>query len=499
MNLFILFAPNFNHLAVEVARKAAGHRGMVSGLLIGANDIGPSIRRRLGANLSSLSFLGDLEQAWISEKVDQSDLERIDQVYGAGTFGRVVTADRRLGPGYVTGGRLRPEEVARKPRLTDDQLDSYVVGLFSFFEKQFESQNPHSVLTHAVASAPALALSIVAKKRNLTFATFSHTRVLDRYILEDGIANELKPIQEKFSRLPGRRPYSAEVLQQARKLQADFLLAQEAPQYMSSLIGTNSFSNVLEALRVSTLWFVRFGMKGGSRLEFRRYGYRITSSFRRFLSLKNFRFDGLPGAKFAYFPLHVDPESSTMVQAPHLTNQIAIIEALAKSLPSGYRLVVKEHLPMVGHRPRGFYAALRSLHRVIVVSPETSSFELIKKASFVAVISGTAGFEALRLGKRVLLMGRAPYERFHSGLVVESDFTRLESAISKLLSGDPPDQEELVHWLALVLDSSFAMPAEVMWNGRFRQLNEDERASLIDKIVQNLLLLVQRNKRVNAF
>ena len=47
--------------------------------------------------------------------------------------------------------------------------------------------------------------------------------------------------------------------------------------------------------------------------------------------------------KFIYFPLGVDEEHSLLITAPYYTNQIETIRHVAKSMPIGYKLYVKEH------------------------------------------------------------------------------------------------------------------------------------------------------------
>ena len=44
-----------------------------------------------------------------------------------------------------------------------------------------------------------------------------------------------------------------------------------------------------------------------------------------------------------YFPLQEEPERGVLIQAPNYTNQIEVITNIAKSLPTGYELYVKEH------------------------------------------------------------------------------------------------------------------------------------------------------------
>ena len=47
--------------------------------------------------------------------------------------------------------------------------------------------------------------------------------------------------------------------------------------------------------------------------------------------------------KFIYFPLAVDEERNLLLSAPFFTNQVEIIRSIAKSIPPGYTIIVKEN------------------------------------------------------------------------------------------------------------------------------------------------------------
>jgi hypothetical protein len=70
------------------------------------------------------------------------------------------------------------------------------------------------------------------------------------------------------------------------------------------------------------------------------------------------------GEKYVIYPIHFQPEASTLVQAPMFLDQAALIQDIARSLPVGYRLYVKEHVANRGRRPLSFYAALRAIPSV---------------------------------------------------------------------------------------------------------------------------------------
>jgi Capsule polysaccharide biosynthesis protein len=111
------------------------------------------------------------------------------------------------------------------------------------------------------------------------------------------------------------------------------------------------------------------------------------------------------GEKYVFYPIHVQPEASTLVQAPFYVDQLALIEDIAKALPIDHRLYVKEHVSSRGRRPHEFYRRVRAIPSVRLMAPDEDTWSLIRQASIVAVITGTVGFEALLFGKPVVTFG----------------------------------------------------------------------------------------------
>jgi len=184
----------------------------------------------------------------------------------------------------------------------------------------------------------------------------------------------------------------------------------------------------------------------------------------------------IPGQPFAYFPLHVDPEESTMLYAPYQTNQLAIIEMLSKSLPLGMDLVVKEHPSMIGQRPSGFYRALSKTPKVILVSALESPFDLIRRAALTFVITGTAGWEAMMLQKPVIVLGENyPYLQVGQGVDHCIELSKLPSVILSAMQRPPASDESLELFIASMRYHSFELPASLIWEKVSPGLIEDNR------------------------
>ena len=165
-----------------------------------------------------------------------------------------------------------------------------------------------------------------------------------------------------------------------------------------------------------------------------------------------------PGPKM-YFPLHVQPEFTTEVRAPFYNNQIALIENIAKCIPAGYRLIVKEHPGMKGQRPPAYYRHLRRLYNVQLVSPSVDSHELIQASDLIFTITGTVAWEAAIYEKPVIAFGPLCYG-FYEQIARCADLSGLAVQIRELLARYKPNRESLLR----LIDSFFKTAHEVQWN-----------------------------------
>lgn len=116
---------------------------------------------------------------------------------------------------------------------------------------------------------------------------------------------------------------------------------------------------------------------------------------------------------FVYIPLHNQPEMSTQTLGGKFRDQLLIVEAIARILPVGWRIYVKEN-PRQTAYARGpmFFHRLSRIQGVQLVPSETSTYELSSRAQVTATVCGTAGYEALRKGKPVIIFGGAWYGDF---------------------------------------------------------------------------------------
>lgn len=119
----------------------------------------------------------------------------------------------------------------------------------------------------------------------------------------------------------------------------------------------------------------------------------------------------LGGRPYLYCPLHVQPECSTGGMADYFVDHVHYLTMLARSLPDGWRLIVKEHPNQFArgiyielHRNAEFYEAIRSIPRVQLIGFESSA-EVLARSKAVALVAGTTGWEAIQEGIPALVFG----------------------------------------------------------------------------------------------
>lgn len=445
---------------------------------------------------AEVHHLDSLERQWIAMPARPGARARYEAMLGADIFQRLVIADRHLGRGYISGGETAQSPLSQLVR-DPETLERYLVGLLDYVFETLGAAKPDLVFCHTVADAPALALALAAQYLDIAFAQLRHTRIGDRVIIDTTPYDCLKPVAELFERFVLTRTVPPAAIQPAEAYLAALRNSTTVPDYLAyhsrrvqqALRPARLLRTALACLRAAA----REAIAGQARdlrqpspLALCRHELRTGLRTARLLRRGPFRPSGWrPARQFAFYPLHVDPEASTMVQSPLHTDQLAVIEAIVKSLPDGMPLLVKEHIPMLGRRPAGFYERLSRLPGVELASPFEQGAALARDAALTAVISSTAGWEAIVLGKPTLVIAFPPYSMVNDGFVGEPELTRLRSAITAALAAASASEQRLLAYVAAALQCSFACPTEIIW-GRVTERTVAENPQVLAEMVGRL-------------
>lgn len=160
--------------------------------------------------------------------------------------------------------------------------------------------------------------------------------------------------------------------------------------------------------------------------------------------------------KYVFFPLHLQPEATTLPTGGRFVDQLRIIELVSLSLPTEYKLIVKEHPAYWYSRWRSgifetmdysrsidFYQRILALKNVELINHNFNSIELLENAAAVISISGTIILEANILGIRAFVFGNN-YSRFMPFSVFVDSLDKLKYSLDDIKSYSKIDRDNLV-------------------------------------------------------
>jgi len=162
------------------------------------------------------------------------------------------------------------------------------------------------------------------------------------------------------------------------------------------------------------------------------------------------------GEKYVLYPIHFQPEASTLVQAPMFLDQVALLRDIAASLPVDHRLYVKEHVSNRGRRPFSFYEQINAIPSVRLLGPDEDTWTLIREASVIAVITGTVGWEGLIFDKPVVTFGDVFFnllpQVYQAGRAPKDEWF---SIFDRAAKSHTPDREAVIRFVAALQKSSY--------------------------------------------
>jgi len=137
----------------------------------------------------------------------------------------------------------------------------------------------------------------------------------------------------------------------------------------------------------------------------------IKKKFREKFIKKNLLLQPNFSENYIYFPLGVDLERNILIGAPFFTNQTEVIRHIAKSLPIGCTLFVKENPAQSSREWRSIseYEEILRIPNVSLIHPKVSNEKLLENCSLVITIAGSSGFEAAFYEKSAIVFSDVVY------------------------------------------------------------------------------------------
>jgi capsule polysaccharide modification protein KpsS len=156
--------------------------------------------------------------------------------------------------------------------------------------------------------------------------------------------------------------------------------------------------------------------------------------------------------QYLFFPLQYVRESRVTVRAPPYYDVAWFVEYLSRSLPHGYRLVVKDHPNHAGALP---FETLRTIGRFAdFIPPELNAHDVIKESEAVITLNNTVGYEAIIHGKPVIVMGEAFYDGAGHVWKPES-IEELPRALAAALEANGLTEEATLSFAHRIIEGSY--------------------------------------------
>jgi hypothetical protein len=164
----------------------------------------------------------------------------------------------------------------------------------------------------------------------------------------------------------------------------------------------------------------------------------------------------LARTRYLYYPLHKEPELMLNLAAPLWYDQRLAVRYLSSNLPTGYRLLVREHRFNWGRRYKSYLDYLAGLPGVVLIHPFDPQFKYIKHAATVVTDNGSTGWEALLLRRPVINLETTFYEACGLARMV-SDPRNLGRVLLEAVRGEAPrSDQEHDDRLAAAIDAEWA-------------------------------------------
>jgi hypothetical protein len=301
---------------------------------------------------------------------------------------------------------------------SQDHVEALIVGMVRHFEKIFSSERIDAVISPVADSLIIHVFYQVARRFGVRVLAMSP----NAWIREDGKPGfyigkdeflHCDRMEETYRRLVKRGLSEAERERVGRYKRnvAEFNIAQVYRTVMKRPFIVPAVSPNLKRLwtylrenaaRRKEVEYYKVDIAAKAKANFLRVWRRSRS--RAMLGARSL---DIP-SNSVFYPMQYQPEQTTLVGGLFFANQVSTIENIAKALPFGFTLIIKEHPRGRGARPAWQYRHLGRFPNIRFC--DASAKEIMSRCKAVITITSTAGLEAMALDRPIVLLGSCYYD-----------------------------------------------------------------------------------------
>jgi len=397
-------------------------------------------------------------------------LKKKENEIGDPVLWNALVADRRI---YL--GKRATLEQDYRPRFTHSEMLSILQVAVRQIGELFDRLQPDAVVGFICVTIGEYLAYLEARARNILFVNLRPTRIRNFFYGGESIFEPSPRLIHRYNEMIGGGVPKAleetakQIVASTRKTHAMYEGVLPVSDNKQPLHLHNGWKNKLHRFHQipGDFWDCNFGSfrhdttyKGTLHPYYYKY---VRQPIRKkiydyFLKTRYVRQEKLPQLRYAFYPLHKEPEVTLLVYSRPYLNQIEVIRNIAHSLPVDMKLLVKEHPACVGYRPLNYYRKLIEIPNVVLAPPETDSRSLVKHATVVCIVSGSIGLEALIMKKPVIHFGRVPFEALPDCMirrVIELEQTA--AVIGEMLLQHQHDEASLIAYICAVIELSVSI------------------------------------------
>lgn len=363
--------------------------------------------------------------------------------------------------------KIKKDDVLKKSQYVIERI-----------EKILDQEKPDYLLCYGIAAYHVYIVYKICIAKGIKVLELANSRLRDRFVIKDNFEDQWPLLNYEYEkRLKYLSPEDLKISEiKLKELCQSKVLNQTEDKYKESL---------LSFLKRFFKWTFKHLKYRSIPPELSFIKYKIKEKL--FNSLGYFEKPEIGKEKFIFYPLHYQPEASTLIYGKYYVNQINLIENLAKSLPANYMLYVKEHGRNAGARPFGYHNQIKKLPNVRLLSPKLNPFNLIEKSSLIVTITGTIGFEALIRGKPVITFGDVYYNT-DKNITKIKEIEKLPQIIEEKIHSKM-DKKDSVIFLSALLNGSFPGFARSPGDCKSRSLTKENVKLLAKGIIKYMNFL----------
>lgn len=408
----------------------------------------------------------DILEKAAKSKADLAYLREKEKEFGDGTLWNSIIADRRL----FMGSRAAYRQDLGS-RYSHDELLSIVDSTVRELERFIAEFKPDIVVSFICVTIGEYVTSLICKRDGIRFINLRPTRIENYFFGAEDVHEPSELLESEYKKVlsggvsgeaEGKVDNYLSFVRKEHGLYEGVIPAKGAGKVSLHRSGkTSLMTKVLSALHMLVDQFSGkykydnhyVGIFGPAWFKWVVKPARLAGM--RFFHSGYVAEDDMSAMNFVYYPLHKEPEVTLLVYSNAYLDQLDVIRRLARSLPLGMSLFVKEHPACMGYRPLEYYRELLMIPNVRLISPDVESRRVIEKAKLTAIVSGSSGFEAIILKKPVIALGHVPFEFLPDSMLKKVDnIEELSADISWLLENHDYSEEAMRAYVAAVMNLS---------------------------------------------